>query len=68
VREQIRSSIENVGDTRVADLYVWSVGSQGYAAALSIVAHQSRAPEEYKALIPARARIVHAMVEVQRCD
>ena len=33
MREQIRSSIENVGDTRVADLYVWSVGSQGYAAA-----------------------------------
>jgi cation diffusion facilitator family transporter len=68
LREQIRISIENDGDTRVADLHVWSVGSHGYAAVLSIVAHQPRAPEEYKALIPARARVVHATIEVHRCD
>ena len=67
LREQIRTAMEKDGDTRVADLHVWSVGQYGYAAALSIVAHRPRTAEEYKGMIPARARVVHATVEVHRC-
>ena len=67
VRAQIRTAMEKDGDTRVTDLHVWSVGPNGYAAALSIVARQPRAAEEYKAMIPAPARVVHATVEVHPC-
>ena len=67
VREQIRRAIET-DDSRVADLHVWSVGMDGYAAALSVVAHRPRPPEDYKAKLPASARVVHATVEVHRCE
>ena len=53
VREQIRRAIETE-DSRVADLHVWSVGLDGYAAALSVVAHRPRPPEDYK---PQTARL-----------
>lgn len=66
VREQIRSAIETE-DSRIADLHVWSVGMDVYAAALSVVAHRPRSPEDYKAKLPASARVVHATVEVHRC-
>jgi cation diffusion facilitator family transporter len=67
VREQIRRAIETE-DIRVADLHVWSVGMDGYAAAVSVVAHSPRPPEDYKAKLPASARVVHATVEVHRCE
>jgi cation diffusion facilitator family transporter len=67
VREQIRRAIETE-DSRVADLHVWSVGMHGYAAAVSVVAHSPRPPEDYKAKLPASARVVHATVEVHRCE
>ena len=67
VHEQIRRAIET-DDSRVADLHVWSVGVDGYAAALSVVAHRPRPPEDYKARLPASARVVHATVEVHRCE
>ncbi len=66
VREQIRRAIET-DDSRVADLHVWSVGMDGYAA-LSVVAHRPRPPEDYKARVAASARVVHATVEVHRCE
>lgn len=67
VHGRIRQAIEQ-GDDRVADLHVWSLGGDGYAAALSVVAHHPRSPEAYKAMIPASARVLHATVEVHRCD
>jgi cation diffusion facilitator family transporter len=67
VHDRIRRAIEQ-GDDRVADLHVWSLGSDGYAAALSVVAHHPRSPEAYKAMIPTSARLLHATVEVHRCD
>jgi cation diffusion facilitator family transporter len=66
VREHIRRAIET-DDSRLVDLHVWSVGVDGYAAALSVVAHRPRSPEDYKAKLPASARVVHATVEVHRC-
>jgi cation diffusion facilitator family transporter len=67
VCEQIRRAIET-DDNRVADLHVWSVGMHGYAAALSVVTHRPLPPEDYKARLPPSARVVHATVEVHRCE
>lgn len=66
VVDQVRAAIER-GDTRVADLHVWSLGTAGYAAALSVVSDAPLPVDEYKRCIPASARIVHATIEVHRC-
>jgi cation diffusion facilitator family transporter len=68
VQDHVRRAIEADDDSKVADLHVWSVGPSGYATALTVVAHRPRPPEEYKALIPAAARVVHATIEVHRCE
>ncbi|MBK8174323.1 MAG: CDF family Co(II)/Ni(II) efflux transporter DmeF [Rhodospirillales bacterium] len=67
VREQLREALETKDD-RIADLHVWSVGPQGYAAALSVVSHAPATVETYRAMIPAAARIVHATIEVHYCQ
>jgi cation diffusion facilitator family transporter len=63
----IRAAIENDGDTRIADLHVWSIGPGIYAAALAVVADEPRPPDVYKALIPHECGIVHVTVEVHEC-
>jgi cation diffusion facilitator family transporter len=68
VQEQVRAAIEADGDSRVADLHIWSLGGDGYAAALAVVAHKPQTPEAYKSRFPATARIVHATIEVHRCE
>jgi hypothetical protein len=39
----------------------------GYATALNVIAHRPHSPEEYKAFIPAAARVVLGTIEVHRC-
>jgi cation diffusion facilitator family transporter len=67
VQEQVRRAIESE-DARIADLHVWSVGPGGYAAALSVVASNPLTPAAYRAAIPPAAHIVHATIEVHRCE
>jgi cation diffusion facilitator family transporter len=68
VLRAVRDAIEGVADNRLYDLHVWSVAPGAYAAALGVVSHAPREPDHYRALIPADLGIVHATVEVQRCD
>jgi len=63
----IVTAIESDGDTRVADLHVWQVGSGQYAAEIALVTHDPRPPAHYKALLGAIPRLAHVMVEVNRC-
>jgi cation diffusion facilitator family transporter len=66
-REEIRSLIEADSDDRVADLHIWRVGPSHLAALVSVVSHEPRAPDHYKALLSRRADLVHLTVEVHRC-
>lgn len=66
IAHDLKRAIEVEGD-RIADLHVWSIGPEGYAAALAIVAERPMPPDHYKARIPPDVRIVHATVEVHRC-
>lgn len=66
LQERIRAAVEQ-GDDRIADLHVWSMGPTGWAAAMTVVAHEPAEPDVYRARIPAAANIVHATVEVQWC-
>ena len=68
VLRTVREAIEGVADNRLYDLHVWSVAPGAYAAALGVVTHAPREPGHYRALLPADLGIVHATVEVQRCD
>ena len=52
LRERIVSSIEADGDSRVADLHLWSIGPGVYAAEVSVVAHAPEAADEYKRRLP----------------
>jgi cation diffusion facilitator family transporter len=61
---EVRASIEAVDGNRVADLHVWCIGLDLYAAVLTVVTPEPRSPQHYKALLPPDLGIVHATVEV----
>src|SRR5262245_29022087 len=63
-RAAVKEAIERVDGNRVVDLHVWCIGLNLYAVVLTVVTPQPRAPEHYKALLPADLHIVHATVEV----
>lgn len=67
LREAVRGAIEADGDSRIADLHVWSIGPGLFTTVLSVVSHEPRSPEHYKALIPTGLGLVHPVVEVRRC-
>jgi cation diffusion facilitator family transporter len=64
---QVRALIEGDGDAKLADLHVWQVGPDAYAAALSVVADQPQPAQHYSARLKAVRRLRHATIEVHRC-
>jgi Co/Zn/Cd efflux system component len=64
---QIRALIEGDGDAKLADLHVWQVGPEAYAAALSIVADRPLASAAYGERLHAMKMLQHATIEVHRC-
>lgn len=67
LREKISYAIEKDSDNRIADLHVWSIGPEIYAASLAVVSDEPRPPEHYKNLIPKHLGLVHTTVEVHHC-
>jgi len=68
VRERIRLALEQDGDTRVADLHVWSIAPGLYSVLVSVVADNPGPPGHYKGLLPRDLHLVHQTVEVHRCS
>ncbi len=66
--EQVRQSIESDADNRIADLHVWRVGNNQFAAIISLVTHQPRDAAHYRGLLAQFGRLVHTTVEVHRCE
>jgi len=64
VRAALERAIERVDGNRVADLHLWCIGPNLYAAVLTVVTPRPRPPDHYKALIPPRLNVVHVTVEV----
>jgi cation diffusion facilitator family transporter len=64
---QVRALIEGDGDAKLADLHVWQVGPDAYAAALSVVADRPHAAQHYGERLKAVKRLRHATIEVHRC-
>lgn len=65
---RVRSLIEGDGDAKLADLHVWQVGPNAYAAALSIVADRPEPCAHYQQRLQAIDALKHATIEVHRCQ
>jgi cation diffusion facilitator family transporter len=67
LRAQIVHRIEADADNRVADLRLWNIGADSRALILSIVTHQPRSAEHYKALLADLPGLGHVSVEIFLC-
>jgi cation diffusion facilitator family transporter len=65
--EEIRRAVESDGDSLVTDLHVWQVGIGKYAAMISVVAHEPKSCEAYRALLRRYHELVHVTIETQHC-
>ena len=65
--DEIRRAVESDGDSIVTDLHVWQVGAGKFAAIVSIVAHEPRPSDYYRALFRAHDELVHVTIETQHC-
>ncbi len=65
--QQMRSAIEVDGDAKVADLHLWRVGREHFAAIVCVVADAPLAPAAYRERLSAHRQLVHVSVEVNRC-
>lgn len=64
---EIVKRIEEDGDSRVADLHLWSIGPDVYAATIAVVAHEPASPDQYRARISGNMSLAHISIEVNRC-
>lgn len=63
----IKKIIENDADNRIADLHLWKIGANHWAAIISIVTHHPRPPAYYKDLL-GKLGLDHITVEVHPCQ
>ena len=65
--DEIRRAIESDGDSLVTDLHVWQVGIGKFAAMISIVAHEPKSCDSYRALLRGHDELVHVTIETHLC-
>ena len=65
--DEIRHAIESDDDSLVTDLHVWQVGIGKYAAMISVVAHEPKSCESYRALLRGHQELVHVTIETHHC-
>ncbi len=63
----VREVLESDGDAKVADLHVWRVGREAFAAQVCIVADVPLAPAVYRERLKVHEELVHVAIEVNRC-
>jgi cation diffusion facilitator family transporter len=64
---RIRTDIESDGDAKVADLHVWRVGRDKFAAIACVVADVPLAPAAYRERLSRHEELAHVSIEVNRC-
>src|SRR5215468_2078236 len=65
--DEIRRAIQTDGDSVVTDLHVWQVGIGKFAAMISIVAHEPKSCDSYRALLREHDELVHVTIETHHC-
>ncbi|HPN83957.1 MAG TPA: CDF family Co(II)/Ni(II) efflux transporter DmeF, partial [Victivallales bacterium] len=67
LRLAVTKKIEEDGDSKVADIHVWSIGPGCNAVIISIVADSPLSPEQYKSRVSEIPGFSHMSVEVHKC-
>jgi cation diffusion facilitator family transporter len=62
--KKVKACIEADGESRVADLHLWSIGPGIFSAAISLVTRDPQSAEYYKRLIPNELGVAHVTLEV----
>ncbi len=68
LNQEIRKAIESDGDSIITDLHIWQVGSNKFAAIISLVAHHPKSLAAYKAPLKEHEELVHVTVEIHQCE
>lgn len=63
---QIREVLEGIGDVRVSDLHVWSLGGDARSCIVTVTSSTPREAAEYRRRILDVCELAHLTVEVQR--
>src|SRR5438093_10551851 len=64
---EIRRAVQSDGDSLVTDLHVWQVGIGKFAAMISVVAHEPKSCDAYRALLKGHDELVHVTIETHLC-
>jgi cation diffusion facilitator family transporter len=67
-QEAIRQAIESDADNRIADIHVWKVGANHHAAIITLVTHDPRPVDHYRALLSEFDWLSHVTIEVNACQ
>jgi Co/Zn/Cd efflux system component len=59
--------VQSDGDAEIADLHVWRVGRESYAAVICVVAERPLTPAAYRERMAGIESLAHVSVEVNRC-
>src|SRR5256885_506765 len=65
--DEIRRTVESDGDSMVTDLHVWQVGAGKFAAIISVVAHEPKSCDAYRALLRGHDELAHVTIETHPC-
>jgi cation diffusion facilitator family transporter len=65
-RDAVRAALENVGQTRVADLHLWRLGHGRLVCVVSVEAREPSSLDEYQQAVMAAAPISHLTIEIRR--
>ena len=68
IQDRIKQRIEGDGQSLVADLHVWSIGPNIYAAIISVITRNTFSSEDYKARLSQDLGLEHVSVEVKQFD
>ena len=68
IGRRITDAIEGESDNRIVDLHIWQLGPGSYGVIVSLVTHEPRDPEHYKALIRHIHALGHVTIEVTGCE
>ncbi|WP_394230678.1 CDF family Co(II)/Ni(II) efflux transporter DmeF [Shewanella colwelliana] len=66
--EQVVKCIEQAGTDHVADIHVWPVSADHYAAIISVVTHENKDARYFTEQLSRFERINHLTIEVHSCD
>ncbi|MEO8153349.1 MAG: CDF family Co(II)/Ni(II) efflux transporter DmeF [Rhizobacter sp.] len=65
--QSVRTALESDGDAKVADLHLWRVGRESFAAVVCIVADAPLPPSVYRERLATYKELAHVSIEVNRC-